>query len=284
MGLTGTISEISFCLKPIETGWITQRTIAADNLEAALAALDATANATYSVSWIDCLARGASLGRALIYVGEHAMQQDLHTINPSARRLAPAQTGRKSVPCDFPSWLLNSASVRVFNELYYRSNAAKAEQLLLLPYDRYFFPLDGLRNWNRIYGRKGFIQFQCVIPRHNAQPAFSEMLDIISRRGNPSFLAVLKQLRESTGYLSFPLDGYTLTMDFAMVDGLAALVSRLDDIVLKHAGRIYLAKDCMQSAATFHAGYPCLPKFREVRERIGASNLVNSQLSKRLNI
>jgi decaprenylphospho-beta-D-ribofuranose 2-oxidase len=284
MGLTGIISEVSFRLIPIETGWITQRTVAATDLDATFAALDTNTSATYSVAWIDCLAKGSSLGRGLVYLGEHATQQDLSASKPSATQFVSPKEGRATIPCDLPSWILNSASVRIFNELYYRSNVAKADRLLLVPYDGYFFPLDGLQNWNKIYGHRGFVQYQCVIPRQTAKTAFSEMLTIISRRGNASFLAVLKQLRESAGYLSFPLDGYTLTMDFAVVNGLAPLVQRLDFIVLKYGGRLYLAKDSMQSASTFRAGYPQLSKFREVRQHIEAPRIIDSQLSERLRI
>ena len=229
-----------------------QRTIVAADLDAALAALETTLDATYSVAWIDCLARGASPGRALIYRGEHARADDLPAGMPAFQ---PARQGRLNVPFDMPSLMLSRLSVAAFNEVYFRRGAAKAGNDLLVGLDPYFFPLDGLGNWNRIYGARGFVQHQCVIPKAAGFRAFAEILDRISRLGRPSFLAVLKLLGAADGLLSFPIEGYTLALDFPANRTTLQLLEEIDRIVVAAGGRIYLAKDARQQRATFESGY-----------------------------
>lgn len=284
MGLTGTIVEATFRLKPIETAWMRQRTIVAGDLNAAMRALRETADATYSVAWIDCAARGASLGRSLIYVAEHATQEDLERLGLGTDPFAPARARRLSVPFDFPSRTLNRWSVAGLNELYFRRGAAKAGRPFLVHWDPYFFPLDGVQGWNRIYGHRGFLQHQCVIPTAAAGPTLGAILDRISRRANPSPLAVLKQLRSSFGHLSFPMDGYTLALDLPVTDDVFPLLDEIDDIVVAAGGRLYLAKDSRQSRATFEGGYPGLCKLRNIRRAIGADHHIASRLSERLGI
>ena len=284
MGLTGTIIEATFRLKPIETGWMRQRTIAAANLDGAMAALRETADVTYSVAWIDCVARGAALGRSLVYAAEHATREELEALRPGADPFPPPKGGRLSVPFDLPSWTLNRRSVAAFNGLYFRRGAAGAGKPRLVHWDPYFFPLDGVQGWNRIYGRRGFVQHQCVIPTREARPVLGTILDLISRRANPSFLAVLKQLGPGFGPLSFPLEGWTLALDLPVTDDLFPLLDEVDRLVVAAGGRLYLAKDSRQSRATFEAGYPGLAAFRDVRRAVGAEGHVVSRLSARLGI
>ena len=284
MGLTGTIIEATFRLKPIETGWMRQRTVVAADLDGAMAALRETADATYSVAWIDCVARGASLGRSLIYAAEHATREEIEALRPGAAAFPPPKAGRLAVPFDLPAWTLNRWSVGAFNEFYFRRGAAQAGDPFLVHWDPYFFPLDGIQGWNRIYGRRGFIQHQCVIPTAAARPTLGAILDRISRRANPSFLAVLKQLGGSFGHLSFPLDGYTLALDLPVTDDVFPLLDEIDRLVVAAGGRLYLAKDSRQSQATFEAGYPGLAKFRDIRRAVGADGCVASRLSARLGI
>jgi decaprenylphospho-beta-D-ribofuranose 2-oxidase len=284
MGLTGTILEATFQLRSIETGWMRQRTIVAPDLDGALTALRDTSDATYTVAWIDCLARGRSLGRSLIFAAEHATQRDLEGLRPGADRYPASKPGRLAVPFDLPSFTLNRLSVSAFNELYFRLGSAKAGYPFLVPWDPYFFPLDGIADWNRIYGRRGFVQYQCVVPTERAQPVLREILERISRQGTASFLAVLKQLGPGHGMLSFPLEGVTLTLDLPVSDGVFPLLDELDERVVGSGGRLYLAKDARQSPATFEAGYPGLAPFREMRRTIGAAGRVASRLSARLGI
>lgn len=284
MGLTGTIIEATFRLKPVESGWLTQRTIVAADLDEAMAALSASADATYSVAWIDCLARGASLGRSLVYTAEHATKAEVEAEKPGADPFPAARGSRLSVPLNLPGFTLNRWSVAAFNELYFRRGAARAGDPFLVHWEPYFFPLDGIGGWNRIYGSGGFVQHQCVIPTAAARSALAEILDRVSRAGTASFLAVLKQLGESRGTMSFPLEGYTLALDLGVTPEVFPLLAGIDRVVVAAGGRLYLAKDARQSRATFEAGYPGLASFRELRRAIGAEGRIASRLSTRLGI
>jgi len=284
MGLTGTILQATFRLKPIETGWMRQQTIVAADLDAAMEALRQSDSATYSVAWIDCLARGASLGRSLVYVAEHATRQEFAASRPAGKLFPSTRGQRISAPFDLPGWALRKPSVAAFNALYFRRGAAKAGAPFLVPWEPYFFPLDGVGGWNRIYGRKGFLQHQCVIPDGPAREVLGEMLDRISRLGSASFLAVLKRLGNSFGTLSFPMPGYTLALDMQVNDNVFPLLDDLDGLVASAGGRLYLAKDARQSRATFEAGYPGLQRFRDIRHSIGANGRLSSHLSSRLEI
>ena len=282
MGLTGTIVEARFRLHPIETGWIRQQTIVAKDLGEALRALAAHDQSTYSVAWIDCLARGSSLGRSLIYLGEHASKAELSGLDSDRPIYPNTKPGRFSVPFDLPSFALNRLSVGAFNQLYFWRGARNAGVDHMVPWDRYFFPLDGIENWNRIYGRRGFLQHQCVIPEANAPKVLGDILERVAARGEASFLTVLKKLGLATGLLSFPMPGYTLTLDFAISEGIFPFLDEIDRLVVDGGGRLYLAKDGRQSPETFERGYPGLGNFREIRRAIGADRSLQSRQSKRL--
>ncbi|MBY3273437.1 FAD-binding oxidoreductase [Rhizobium laguerreae] len=283
MGLTGIIAEATFTLRPISTGWIVQKTVATENLGDTLKALKQTDDATYSVAWIDCLSRGASLGRSLIFVGEHASPSDIAQM-PKAALLPPFKAARFSLPVDLPGWALNRRSVSAFNDLYYRAGARKAARVSLVHWDSYFFPLDGLLEWNRLYGKRGFLQHQCVVPDENALAVLSSMIDRFALSGKASFLAVLKRLRGGAGLLSFPAPGYTLALDLPVAPDVFQLLDEIDKLVVEAGGRLYLAKDARQSRHTFEAGYPRLQAFKEVRRTTGADRHFSSQLGKRLGI
>jgi len=284
MGLTGTILDATFRLRRVETGWMRQETTVAPDLDESLRCLKETGNTTYSVAWIDCLARGPSLGRSLIFAAEHATLRDVDALLPGAEPFPSSKLSRLSVPLDFPSSMLNRLSVSAFNEVYFRVGTMKAGYPFLVHWNPYFFPLDSIGNWNRIYGRRGFLQYQCVIPTDYARSILGEILDRISRHGATSFLAVLKQLGPSHGDLSFPLEGFTLTLDLPISDQVLPLLDELDRLVVRAGGRLYLAKDARQSPATFEAGYPGLSRFRDVRRSIEAVGRISSRLSLRLGI
>ncbi|WP_076864089.1 FAD-binding oxidoreductase [Bradyrhizobium mercantei] len=284
MGLTGMILDATLRLLPIETAWLRQDTRVAGNLDAAIDQLENNASTTYSVAWIDCLARGAALGRSLVYLAEHASRRDRELLGPDLEPFPSRRTARLSVPELFPGWLLNRASMRAFNELYFRRGAAQQGRPRLVHWDPYFFPLDAIADWNRVYGRRGFVQYQCVIPLDRARRVLADILDLVSRRGDASFLAVLKQLGDASGLISFPRRGYTLTMDFPVTDTLFAFLDQLDALVVDAGGRLYLAKDARQSRATFESGYPGLAALRDIRQQTGASTRLVSHLSARLGI
>lgn len=279
MGLTGIILEATMRLRRVETGWIRERVISASDLDAAMRALEAGNEATYSVAWIDCVARGRDLGRSLIYLGEHASSEDL----AQGAGACPAEKhSRLSVPIDLPSMVLNRTSIRAFNELYYRMGARRAGSSHVVSLYPYFFPLDSIGEWNRIYGKRGFLQHQCVIPEANARAALGEILDRVARRGDASFLAVLKKLGQGDGILSFPLPGYTLALDFPVKGDILNFLDEIDRLVVGAGGRLYLAKDARQSRATFEAGYPALSRFKAIRKSLDPGGVIRSKLSQRL--
>ena len=281
MGLTGVIATVCFRLMPIASAWIRQKTIRCDGLDTVMAGLEAALDWTYAVAWIDGLAQGARLGRSLLYLGEHA---DPAELDP-ARRARPLdrRAGRPlSVPFTLPDLTLNSLSVRAFNELYYRRGTPGTA---IVDLDSYFYPLDGIAHWNRIYGRSGFTQYQCVLPRGSSRQGLERLLAAMSAAGIGSFLAVLKLLGpEDGGWLSFPMEGYTLAMDFPLRPPSLSLLLTLDAIVADHGGRLYLAKDARMGAGLLRRGYPGLDLFRDLRHRTGAAGRFTSLLSERLDL
>ena len=179
---------------------------------------------------------------------------------------------------------LNRLSVRAFNALYlWRNRSHSGTQIV--PLASCFFPLDAIAHWNRIYGRPGFLQYQCVIPRHKSRDALAEILEIVASRGSPSFLAVLKLLGpDEAGMMAFPMDGYTLALDFPASAESFRLFAELDGRVLAHGGRIYFAKDARQTRELVEAGYPNLAAFKEIRRQSGAFARFGSMQSQRLGL
>lgn len=282
MGLTGVILRAAIRLRPVKTAWIQQTTIPAANLEAAMAAFDHAQDVTYSVAWIDCLGTGRSLGRSLVMLGEHAEVAEL----PPDRALRPlaAPAKRKlAIPLDFPAIALNRFTVQAFNALYYSAGSRNAGKRLV-DWDSYFYPLDAILGWNRIYGRKGFAQFQCALPLDRSAPGLSALLEAISQAGAGSFLAVLKRFGQQQGGFSFPMEGYTLALDFPVTAQTLALLDRLDKITVEHSGRFYLAKDSRMSAETLRASDGRVEDFTRIRQDSGCKNRFRSSQSERLSI
>lgn len=282
MGLTGIVLRAAVRLRRVETAWIRQTTIAAPNLGAAISAIEGSMDATYSVAWIDCLGSGANLGRSLVMLGEHATRSDL----PPSLVDAPFEIPPKrklSVPFDFPAWALNRTTVRAFNSLYYQAGARKTGAQLV-DWDSYFYPLDAVVGWNRVYGRKGFAQFQCVLPIDRSEAGLTALLEQVAKAGSGSFLAVLKRFGAQDSAFSFPMEGYTLALDFPVSNKTLALLDRLDQIVIDHGGRFYLAKDSRMSAETLRASDPRVDDFRSRREANGTDRRFHSAQSTRLNL
>lgn len=281
MGLTGIILRAVFSLVPIATAQIEQKVRRSANIEGAMEVFEASHNSTYSVAWVDCLASGPNLGRSAVTLGEHVAVDRLpasYRLNPFHR---PAPRTLR-VPMDFPHFALNKVVVRLFNALYYRLQKPKTT---LVDLDPYFYPLDALLDWNRMYGRRGLVQHQCVLPLDASRDGLVELLRTVARDGSASFLAVLKRLgRGSFGYLSFPMEGYTLTLDFPAKPETLRLLDRLDAIVLAHGGRLYLAKDARASPRMIAAGYPKLALLQEVRRRYGLEQRFGSAQSARLEL
>jgi FAD/FMN-containing dehydrogenase len=277
MGLTGLITEATIRLKPIETPWMLVETEPAGGLTEMLDRLrHAGKDWPYTVGWIDCLATGSGLGRGIVIRGRHASRGE-------APGLRPRENSPRAVPFDGPAWLLSPALMRAFNTAYYRIQSRRTAGRHV-SHDAFFYPLDSLRDWNRLYGRHGFLQYQCVVPRGAGAPVLSELLDRVSRAGAASFLAVIKDFGpESDAYLSFPLEGTTLALDLPYRGpATEALVHQLNATVIRAGGRIYLAKDAATRREDFERMVPRLPEWRRVRDRWDPEHRFGSALSARL--
>lgn len=274
MGLTGIILEAGMRLKPVRSAFILQHTLKAPALQDAIDFLDANYGSTYAVAWIDCLATGAALGRSLVMLGEHAAEGGYTLPEPP----------RLSIPFDMSGKLLNRFSIKAFNTLYFHRVQRRGQQKTV-HYDPFFYPLDRLLHWNRLYGKRGFVQYQFVLPKQAGTDGMRAILEriAVSRRG--SFLAVLKLFgKQNSNFLSFPMEGYTLALDFKIEDGLFELLEQLDVMVLDYGGRIYLTKDARMSEQTFKESYPNWELFQEVRAHYGAQGKFSSCQSQRLGL
>jgi FAD/FMN-containing dehydrogenase len=281
MGLTGVILSATFDLLRIETAWLREETVIAADLDAAMALFEASTGWRYTVAWIDCLVPGAQRGRAVLYRGEHLTADELPPDRRSAP-LVPHGAPKLHVPLDAPSGLVNGMTVRLFNRLYYRRTAARA-RVRTVHYDPFFFPLDGILEWNRLYGGRGFVQYQCVLPRGDGASGLNALLARIAASGQGSFLAVLKLMGAAgEGPLSFPMEGYTLALDFPVRRGTLALLDELDEITAAHGGRVYLAKDARTGGETLRRGYPQLGEFERLRNDAGRK--FASAMSERLGL
>lgn len=274
MGLTGVILDAKISLKKINSKYINQTTIKTKNLKETFEAFEKYAHLPYSVAWIDCLAKDEDIGKCLLMVGDFADDGDLNF----------KEKKKKTIPFNFPSFALNKLSVKAFNWLYYKK-APDRESQQKVDIDTFFYPLDAINNWNRIYGKGGFTQYQFILPKEKSYEGLEKILGTIANSGKGSFLAVLKLYgKANENYLSFPMEGYSLALDFKMEPGLFELLDRLDEIVLKYSGRIYLTKDVRVGKATFEKGYPQIEKFRALRKENGMSEKFASLQSKRVGI
>lgn len=245
MGLTGVILQAHFKLKKVETAYIRQEAIQAKNLTEVMQLFESSSDWTYTVSWIDCLKKGKNLGRSIILRGEHATVEEL----PEKAKANPLKIKPKlklTVPLFLPKFTINPLTVKAFNFLYYNKEILK-KQVSIIDYDTYFYPLDGILNWNRIYGKNGFIQYQFVLPLKHSEDGLVKILETIQQQNQGSFLTVLKLFGKNNplAIQSFPMEGYTLAIDFKVNDGLPKLIQKLDEIIMKYNGRIYRAKDAM---------------------------------------
>jgi len=274
MGLTGVILDAKIYLKKINSKYIDQTTIKTKNLKETFEAFEKYKELPYSVAWIDCLAKNDEIGKCLLMVGDFMDDGRLDYKNKS----------QLSIPFNFPSFALNNWSVRAFNWLYY-GKAKDGVSKQTVDIDTFFYPLDAIGHWNRIYGKNGFTQYQFILPKEISYDGLEEILKTISDSGKGSFLAVLKLYgKANENYLSFPIEGYSLALDFKIEKGLFELLDKLDEIVLKYNGRIYLTKDVRVSKETFEKGYPEIEKFRIFRKDNKMDIKFQSLQSKRVGI
>lgn len=274
MGLTGVIIDAKIYLKKINSKNINQITIKTKNLKETFEAFENYSHFPYSVAWIDCLATKEEIGKCLLMVGEFAEDGDL--IYKRKKHI--------NIPFYFPSFALNKFTVKIFNWLYYNFSANE-KKCTKVDFEAFFYPLDSINNWNRIYGKPGFTQYQFILPKAVSFDGLYEILKCISESGKGSFLAVLKLYgKANNNYLSFPLEGYSLALDFKIEKGLFELLNRLDQIVVNYGGRIYLSKDSRVNKEVFEKGYPLIDKFRLFRKKYNMDCKFESLQSRRLDI
>ncbi|MEX2015397.1 MAG: FAD-binding oxidoreductase [Candidatus Hydrogenedentales bacterium] len=278
-GLTGVMLTAQFRLLRVESAWWEVDYFKAKNIEEVLSAIESTeAEYPYSVAWVDCLAKGASLGRSVLMNGRNAPASAIQRQDP----LALPRKRAKRIPLDFPAFVLNPWSIRAFNTVFYGKAATRNG--VLVDFDSYFYPLDFLHDWNRLYGKRGFIQYQFVVPM-NQRHGLIDLLEMVSASGRASFLAVLKKFGPANeGLLSFPFEGFTLTLDIAMRDGLVNFLHQLDRKLLDHNGRLYLAKDAAMTPATFRAMYPRFEEFKALKHRLDPNGRLVSDQARRVGL
>lgn len=285
MGLTGIVLDASFQAIPIETAHMTVTHRRTSGLDQTLHELRrADTRSRYSVAWLDLLARGMALGRGVIFAGDHAQLGDLDP-KRRANPLAYDPAVRAGIPMRLPFNVLSRPGVSAFNRAYYQANRSSPEHLEgIAPF---FHPLDAVRDWNRLYGRKGFVQYQFVVPDSvDGSRALVRAIEAINKSGYPGFLTVLKRFGpEGDGLLSFPTAGWTLTVDIPCGGvALRNLLRFLDDLVLGAGGRIYLAKDAAASPDAIKAMYPRLAEWQAIQARLDPNGVMQSDMSRRLRL
>ena len=278
VGLTGIILSAKFKLISISSPFLRLNTTRTRCIQETMELMKQTDEQyKYSVAWIDCLAKGKKLGRCVLMQANHPTAEDICSLPlpaPSKQAIG--------VPCYAPQFLLNPLTVSTFNTLYYRLHPNKAEKWT--HYEPYFYPLDTVSNWNRIYGKRGFLQYQVSFPLDKSENLI-RLLEHIQRSGIGSFLSVLKLFGEpNKGLLSYPFRGFTLALDVPANEKTRKLLKRWDKWVAEAGGRLYLAKDAVADADTIHTMYPGIKKLREVKQLIDPQGRFQSSLSRRLKL
>jgi decaprenylphospho-beta-D-ribofuranose 2-oxidase len=281
LGLLGIILTATMKLRKIETTFFNQKSLVVKNLDQMLATLDENDHRyNYSVAWIDPLANGKKLGSGVITFGNAATFNDLPT-KLKENPLIIHSKSKLTVPVFLPPFALNNITARLLNRVIaFVQNSSKK----FVHYEKFFFPLDSINNWNKAYGKRGFIQYQFVIPETNGKNNLAEILEMISKSGCIPFLNVFKKMGEGQGILSFPFKGYTLAIDFPMTEKLLSFIPRLDEKVLNAGGRLYLGKDALLHEKTFQEMYPKYKEWLEIKEKYDPLNKFNSNISRRLGL
>ncbi|MBX2925486.1 MAG: FAD-binding oxidoreductase [Chitinophagaceae bacterium] len=280
LGLLGVILTAKIRLRKIETTYFRQQSVKVNNLEEMLAALEKYQHYNYSVAWVDPLAKGKKLGSGVLTVGDAATLQDLP---PSLQKdpLKIHTISKLSVPFFLPGFILNNFTVRMLNRaIAFIQNSPKE----FVHYEKFFFPLDMINHWNRGYGKRGFIQYQFVIPEKGGEQVLREIMEMIASSGCTPFLNVFKKMGEGQGILSFPFAGYTLAIDFPVTKGLKDFTRKLDEKVLEAGGRLYLGKDSMMEKEMFKKMYPRYTEWLAIKQKYDPGNIFTSDIARRLGL
>lgn len=276
MGLLGHILEVEVGLHRIPSQWIWMETDPVGGIDAFLDALGTAAPAwPMTMGWIDCLAKGSSMGRGALMAGRWAEAHE-------APSQAPRTPRELTMPVTLPNWALNPLTARLFNEGVFRFYGLQRGQKIVAP-DPFFYPLDMILHWNRAYGSRGFTQYQCVVPRRAGAPAVRAFMELLTKLGGASPLCVIKDCGpEGRGVLSFPLEGTSIAVDMAVGADTQRIVDALNAFVIETGGRIYLTKDRFTRAADFARMEPRLDRFRAARAKWDPQHRLRSAQSRRI--
>lgn len=276
MGLLGHILEVEFTLSRIPSPWLYIESRRVDSIDEYLEALGHAASRwPMTMGWIDCLHKGKTMGRGILMAGRWATPEEA----PAA---PPPEPTLRTLPLELPNWALNSATVSLFNSAYYWHHLRRQAKRIVAP-DPFFYPLDAILHWNRVYGPRGFTQYQCVVPARAGAPAVREFMALLTRLGGASPLCVIKDCGpEGKGLLSFPLAGTSIAVDMAVSPDTQRVVDRLNEFVIAAGGRIYLTKDRFTRAEDFRAMEPRLDAFLAAREKWDPQRRLRSAQSVRI--
>jgi len=288
MGLTGVIRSATLKLEKIETAYLSQSVYRAENLAELMALIEARGGEPFTVAWLDVNASGKSMGRGHLITGHWASARELEKAGiPREKWLSVHRPPKFKLPWTLPNFvasLANAVGWKCASWVYHRLPRKYASPSLV-HYDPFFYPLDFIDDWNRAYGKNGFLQWQCVLPREKSAEGVRLILETCQKAGLHSFVTVLKLFGKGNGYpLSFPMEGYILCLDFNRTERLFPVLDRLDEIVVARGGRIYLAKDARMSARTFAKGYPGLPAFRKIKKALDPEGRLASLQAERLGL
>ncbi len=276
MGLTGHILEVELTMRRVPSPWIVMESERIPDIDAYVEGLKRDGpDWPFTMGWIDCLSRGAKLGRGILMRGRWARPDE-------ARKPFRPLGNRLGVPFVLPGWVMGPFSVRAFNTLYYNAHWRRQMRRVVHP-QKFFYPLDAIENWNRLYGPRGFTQYQCVLPAEAGTGVARRFLEVLTERGGASFLCVIKDCgAQGVGLLSFPRPGISIAVDLPIRDDTQELVDALNAFVIGEGGRIYLTKDTFTRPADFRHMEPRLLEWTRVRDQWDPEHRLRSAQSVRL--
>lgn len=275
MGLTGFIFSATIKLKRITSSKIIQINRASKSLEEVCESFEKFSSSNYSVAWLDTIATGKDFGRSILFLGNHADDKDFIT-----EKFKPL-----ALPMKLGSLIINKYTFSIFNKIYYKKNYKSNEYKYLVDINNFFYPLDKIKNWNLVYGKRGFIQYQFVIPKKNSVFNLKKILKTINDHNEFSTLAVLKLLgKNNNNYLSFPMEGLALALDFKLSNSILKLIKFLDEMIVDMNGKIYLAKDALMTEDIFKKTYSKWREFENIRFKYSAIGKFSSTQSRRLGL